>query len=134
MEDIYAPLMAYLQAANEHYPIWALGAQENLWTHYEHLTAGAGSGISAMPNMHVGTSMLFTLLGWRTHRLLGLAFAAFTGIILIGSVHLGWHYAVDGYVAIAATCLIWFVVGRVIASSSDALGLGITPASPPFAK
>ena len=120
LEDVYAPLMAYLHAADERYPIWALGVQEMLWTHYQHVIAGAGSGISAMPSMHVGTSVLFTLLGWRAHRLLGLAFAAFTGVILVGSVHLGWHYAVDGYVAIVATCLIWVVVGRALARSADA--------------
>ncbi len=134
LEDVYAPLMAYLHAADERYPIWALGVQEMLWTHYQHVIAGAGSGISAMPSMHVGTSVLFTLLGWRAHRLLGLAFAAFTGVILVGSVHLGWHYAVDGYVAIVATCLIWVVVGRALARSADAPGSGWSFASPPLTK
>ena len=122
MEDIYAPLMHYLHAANQQYPIWALGVQDKLWVHYQHVIAGAGSGISAMPSMHVATSVLFTLLGWRTHRVLGLAFAAFTGIILVGSVHLGWHYAVDGYVAIVATCLVWVAVAHVLARSSAMQG------------
>jgi len=133
LEDVYAPLMAYLHAANEHYPIWALGVQEKLWFYYQHLIPGTGSGISAMPSMHVGTSVLFTLLARRTHRLLGFAFAAFTGVILVGSVHLGWHYAVDAYVAIAATCLIWIVVGRALARSDDAPGPEWSSTSAPLA-
>lgn len=28
-------------------------------------------------------------------------------MILFGSVYLGWHYAVDGYVAIIGVLLIW---------------------------
>lgn len=114
LADVYAPLMAYLHAANESYPVWALAVQDNLWRHYQNLTAGAGSGISAMPSMHVATSTLFTLLGWRTHRVLGLAFTLFTGVILVGSVHLGWHYAIDGYAAIVGTCFVWWATGRAL--------------------
>jgi hypothetical protein len=35
-------------------------------------------------------------------------------LVLIGSVHLGWHYAVDGYVAIAAVTGFWWIAGRII--------------------
>ncbi len=119
LADIYEPLMAYLHAANEVYPIWALGVQEMLWSNSELSISSPGSGISAMPSMHVATSVLFTLLGWRTHRMLGIAFTLFTGVIFVGSIHLGWHYAVDGYFAIAATCLIWTVVGRALVRSEN---------------
>ncbi len=33
--------------------------------------------------------------------------------ILVGSVHLGWHYAVDGYIGAAIAAAIWFGVGAV---------------------
>lgn len=33
-------------------------------------------------------------------------------LILFGSVLLGWHYAIDGYFSIAATIVIWKIVGR----------------------
>ena len=35
------------------------------------------------------------LLGWRINKWLGAALTLFTGLIVIGSVALGWHYAVD---------------------------------------
>ena len=35
-------------------------------------------------------------------------------VILTGSVHLGWHYAVDGYVSAAAVLLLWVASGPVL--------------------
>jgi len=43
---------------------------------------------------------------------LGWIFAVYLGLIQIGSVILGWHYAVDGYAAIILACLIWYGVRR----------------------
>jgi hypothetical protein len=34
--------------------------------------------------------------------------------ILVGPVHLAWHYAVDGYLSLIATYLIWAAVGRCL--------------------
>jgi len=34
---------------------------------------------------------------------------------MVGSVHLGWHYAVDGYLSIVLTVLLWRVVGHFVA-------------------
>lgn len=114
LEDSFAPLMAYLREAGQSYPIWALEVQEMLWADYRLAGAGPGSGISAMPSLHVASAILFALLGWRTSRALGMALTAFAAMILIGSVHLGWHYAIDGYAAIPAAWLIWAAVGRVL--------------------
>jgi hypothetical protein len=115
-EDSFAPLMAYLRSVNESYPVGALNAQEFLWKIYQDGGYAPGSGISAMPSLHVAMVFLFALLGWRSGLVPGIVLTAYAVVIFIGSVHLGWHYAIDGYAGIAGTWLIWkfagFVLGR----------------------
>ena len=60
--------------------------------------------------------------------LVGVIFGLFTFIILIGSVHLAWHYAIDGYFSIIITAIIWYIVGyflnrnqRIIANTKETL-------------
>lgn len=113
--DPYAPLMAYLHAANQHFPVWALNVQDMLWANYRDSFGSSALGIAAMPSMHVGSSVLIALLAWRLHRAAGIAASVFALLVMIGSVHLGWHYAVDGYVAAAGACLIWYLAGLATA-------------------
>jgi hypothetical protein len=108
----YSGLMQYLYRANETIPIWALDTQQMLWRDYQHNRTGLGSGISAMPSVHVATATLLALFGWQYSRPYGIALTLFAVIIFLGSIHLGWHYAVDGYAAILGTLTIWWGVGR----------------------
>ena len=89
--------MSYLHGVNEIHTIWALGAQEMLWGDYQVRDVMVGSGISAMPSMHVAIATLFALVCWRVRRWLGIVMTIYAVIIMLGSVDLGWHYAVDGY-------------------------------------
>ena len=113
--DPYAPLMAYLHSVDSLQPVWALQTQDLLWQCYANKDDLVGCGISAMPSMHVATAFSFALLGFATDRRLGAVLAVYCALILIGSVHLGWHYASDGYVAILGTWLIWLSVGWFLA-------------------
>ena len=113
LADPYAPLMDYLHAVAGQYPVWALKVQDSLWATYQAGGTDFGSGISAMPSLHVATSVLFVLVAWRTNRLLGIGFAIFALLIQVGSVHLAWHYAIDGYLSAALMIPIWLVAGRL---------------------
>jgi PAP2 superfamily len=112
--DPFVPLMDYLRSANETAPVFSLAVQDKLWQAYVNHSQGIVAGISAMPSLHVAVPFCYTLLGFAKRRALGMVLAAFTGLILIGSVHLGWHYAIDGYVSIACTFLIWRAVGWLL--------------------
>jgi PAP2 superfamily protein len=112
--DPYQPLMTYLRLANDTTPIWALDTQQMLWKGYSLGELNLGAGISAMPSMHVAIATMFALLGWQTSRRMGILFTAFLCWIMVGSVHLGWHYALDGYVSILCALLIWWAVGWIV--------------------
>lgn len=110
----YAPLMHYLKTANEVSPVWALDVQQLLWDDYQNNKSGIGRGISAMPSIHVATAVLLALFGWRHSRPAGIALTLFAVLIMLGSVHLGWHYAVDGYAGALGAALVWWLVGHLL--------------------
>jgi hypothetical protein len=103
--------MAYLRSANEAYPIMVLPVQDMLLEAYRTAGSGLGRGITAMPSMHVSIAVLFALALGQLSRTLGILAWVFVAIVQIGSVHLAYHYAVDGYVSIAGTWLIWLAAG-----------------------
>lgn len=113
-DDPYEPLMSYLYQAGQQVWLPALDVQELLWQSYVDQDLSIGAGISAMPSLHVAMSFSFVLLGFATNRGLGIVFSLFAASIFIGSIHLGWHYALDGYVAVAGTWIIWRAVGWLL--------------------
>ncbi len=113
----YAALLSYHQVAAEVFPNWALTAQAYLWENFTSNTDGIGAGISAMPSLHVSVAFLMALTAWRTSRIFGAVMYAYLGMILIGSVHLAWHYAVDGYLSLILTYGIWCLSGWIVKRS-----------------
>ena len=110
--DPYADLMTYLRGVNEAYGIWAIPLQDELWQGYVDNSVIV-RGISAMPSMHNGSALLFALAGYQVSRFAGHLLSAHAVLIFIGSIHLGWHYAVDSYLAWALTLVIWFAMAPV---------------------
>jgi hypothetical protein len=115
----YGTLMSTLQAAHRHSPIGAVDGQRTIWNAYASGDYSLQVGISAMPSLHVAMAVLIALLAWRVHRALGVLAFGYAAFVLFGSVHLGWHYAVDGYVSIGATVVIWWGVGRFVRWYND---------------
>lgn len=115
--DPFAPLMGYLYGVHSQVPLNALHVQEWLWSGYAGL--GPFEGISAMPSLHVALPVLYALVGFRVSRWIGWGFVVYALFILLGSVHLGWHYALDGYASVLAVIAIWKLVGYHLARSGQ---------------
>ena len=111
LEDPFAELMGYLAAATEVSPVWALNTQDMLWTSYQQNAPGFGHGISAMPSVHVALAVQLAIMGWHSSKSLGLLLTGFALMIQIGSVHLGYHYAIDGYLGALLAGGIRYAVG-----------------------
>jgi hypothetical protein len=91
---------------------FALHEQAFLWASYSGAGMTGYSGIAAMPSLHVAVPVLGVLAAWRRYRPLALALVAYTVVIAIGSLRLGWHYAIDGEVGALGAAAIWWVVVR----------------------
>ena len=130
----YVELMARLHAIDASgYHLNAIYIQDHLWQSYQQHEFGYGRGISAMPSMHNAISLLYALtlgrFGWRM-RTLGWTLAV---LILIGSVHLGWHYLTDGLVAWAAMYGIWRAAGWYLKLSGYEQAMERRPHAPVLA-
>ena len=108
----YEPLMAYLNGVNSIVPIWAVDTQKFLWEEYA--SGSLYGGVSAMPSVHNATALLFVLTTWNKGGWLRWLMVAHCILIFLGSIHLGWHYAVDAYAAWALVVGLWVIAGAVV--------------------
>jgi hypothetical protein len=115
----FEAMLNYLQAVNAERPINVVWAQSMLWDSYLNRNVQLGGGISAMPSIHVAMAMLFALVGWASNRWIGWITTVYLLAILVGSVHLGWHYAIDGYVMIPGVLVVWWLAGKMAAAGRN---------------
>lgn len=80
------------------------------------------SVISAFPSMHVATSTLMVIIAFQFRRWAGVLMSIFAALIMLGSVMLGWHYAVDGYAGALIAVLCWKIAGWLIRSPVGPFG------------
>jgi hypothetical protein len=114
VEDPFQPLMVYLNQVNAITELYSLATQHMLWEGYVG-NESVLKGISAMPSMHVATCVLLALLGFASgRRWLGWSFVVFTAVIFLASIHLAWHYAIDGYAGAVVALVAWFGAGRIV--------------------
>lgn len=76
-----------------------------------------GGGISAMPSMHIATATILVMAARRT-RWLAPAIL-FLLLTFVGSVHLGYHYAVDAPVAALVAVLCWYAARQIYREPID---------------
>jgi membrane-associated phospholipid phosphatase len=112
--DTFAPLFDTLQAHAATGMISVIETQDLLWRFYT--ASNSINAISAFPSMHVASTTLMALLGFQIARWIGISLTIFAAIIMVGSVLLGWHYAVDGYVGALLAVVGWKLSGWLIRS------------------
>lgn len=110
LQPRFAPLRAEL--------LGLLGQDNLVMRAQRYLAAGMnakvalnGSGVSAMPSMHIATATI-CLLAARGTRWLLLALL-FWLLTFFGSVYLGYHYAVDAPAAALVAVICWKVARRI---------------------
>jgi membrane-associated phospholipid phosphatase len=86
----------------------AADAQRYLWSLQETGRSGLGSGVSAFPSMHVALVSMNAMFAAERGVKLAVIAALYTLFIMLSSVYLGWHYAIDGYGALLLTALIYW--------------------------
>ncbi|MBU4527174.1 MAG: phosphatase PAP2 family protein [Hoeflea sp.] len=100
--------------------------QNYLWVLYERGQPGIGGGISAFPSVHVALITMNALFLASYSQRLGVAAFVYVGFVLMSSVYLGWHYAVDGYVSIILVALAYHLSRRAFARSAPgAIAVGM---------
>jgi membrane-associated phospholipid phosphatase len=95
-----------------------LGISDHLYASYHNDTAVLGTGISAMPSVHVGIVVLNALFYSSRSFVLGLIAWLYAAVVMFGSVYSGFHYAIDGYVSLAVVLLLWLATSRYLATPS----------------
>jgi PAP2 superfamily len=116
-DPAFEPLLARLTAIDQIHHLKVLDISRWLLESGE----GIGAGISAMPSLHVGKAWFAFIVvqhrwGWRWFTWAALAFPL---LMLVASVHLAWHYAVDGIASIALVTLLWVLFGKLVDATHD---------------
>lgn len=130
--DDFAPLMDRLREISGGGELPSLRAMRYLLASAD--TDAIGGGISAMPSLHVAIATLFVFVVWERFpkrawpKVLAIIYAI---AIFVGSVHLGWHYVLDGIVSAIVMGLIWLCLGRfnrwIFRATREASNAGKTP-------
>ncbi len=96
-------------------PFSASWAQRQLWAMHQAGISGVGAGISDFPSLHVSMIVLCCFSVWNISRRAGSLLVALAALIVIGSVHLGWHYLVGDYAVFGIMGAIWRTSGLLAA-------------------
>ncbi|BCG97028.1 phosphatase PAP2 family protein [Mesorhizobium sp. 131-2-1] len=110
--DRFADLMSVLGTTDSGKGM--IATSDYLYTSYAQDRTVFGTGIAAMPSLHVAVALLNAQFLSRFGRTLRYWGYFYFSAIMFGSVYFGWHYAVDGYLAIVVTIILWWYSGRLV--------------------
>lgn len=114
LENPYAEFLQILKSVHSTTELNVIKVSDVLVEYYRNDNVVNLNGISAMPSMHVAIMALVTCYASAWSYRLGLLSGVYTLLIMMGSVVLGWHYAIDGYVAVIVTVAVWFLIGLML--------------------
>jgi len=101
--DLYLPLVTDLARLAP----TTIGMADYLWSTYSTDAARIGTGISAMPSMHVAIAVWILLSARELAPKIRQIALAYALLIFIGSFALGWHYVSDAVIGLAAALGAW---------------------------
>jgi membrane-associated phospholipid phosphatase len=101
---------------HENAPI-ARAASDYLWQTYLGNDATIGSGISAMPSMHVAMTTWAAIAVSAAWPRLRVPMWSFASVIFVGSFALGWHYVSDSVAGALGAIACWKLASIYVASS-----------------
>jgi membrane-associated phospholipid phosphatase len=122
--DTYADLMDRLGRHAATGALSVVETQNILWS--IHTRPNSLNAISAFPSMHVASTVLMTIFAFKLSRLAGIIATFFAVAIMLGSVLLAWHYAVDGYAGALIALACWAVAGWLVRSRLGGFGTART--------
>lgn len=99
-------------------PSVSAAAADWLWYTHHSVVGAVGSGISAWPSMHVAGAVWAALAS--RGALIRNAAICYALLIWIGSIYLGWHYAIDGLAGAGLAVIAWMLAGKVPARAQSA--------------
>lgn len=83
-----------------------------LLSNYQLQTPAFGTGISAMPSVHVACAVLIAWMLTGVGPLLSIVGWSYAVLIYLSSIYTGWHYSLDGYVSAVLVSAIWIALSR----------------------
>lgn len=95
----------------------SLAVANYLWTGYINKEFNPAGGISAMPSLHLAT-MFWSIIAVRRSRWLTFSIV-FTAYIFVGSIVIGWHYAIDGIVGGVGAVICYVAAGLMFRRRSS---------------
>ncbi|MBV6632262.1 MAG: phosphatase PAP2 family protein [Alphaproteobacteria bacterium] len=78
------------------------------------------NGPSAFPSMHISTTFLISLYVHKHSPKFAIVTWVFFAVIMVGSVVLLWHYAIDSYASLITTYVIWWAARRYLSDGQTA--------------